>query len=95
MNGRIHVQKSLDVICQHKKDGNIIPIKIRLQDEDGEYQSYHIKSYRCHTLTNTPDSRRTTILCFDCKIIAFGHEQIIGIGYNYGTGLWQLLGADM
>ena len=32
-------QKSLDVICQFKKDGTIIPLKIRLQDEDGEYQS--------------------------------------------------------
>ena len=38
--------KSLDVICQFKKDGTIIPLKIRLQDEDGEYQSYMVKSYR-------------------------------------------------
>ncbi len=25
-----------DVICQHKTDGSIIPLKIRITDEDGE-----------------------------------------------------------
>lgn len=54
-------QKSLDVICQFKKDGTIIPLKIRLQDEDGEYQSYkfnHIGRAGCrHRL-----SLRTTLL---------------------------------
>ena len=35
-----------DVICQHKTDGTIIPLKIRITDEDGEYQVYNIKSYK-------------------------------------------------
>ena len=35
-----------DVICQHKIDGRIIPIKIRILDEDGEYQVYNIRSYK-------------------------------------------------
>ena len=46
MSAHFVYQKSLDVICQFKKDGTIIPLKIRLQDEDGEYQSYMVKSYR-------------------------------------------------
>ena len=46
MVGFDHRQKSIDVICQHKQDGNIIPLKIRLQDEDGEYQAFVVKSYR-------------------------------------------------
>ena len=36
MSAHFSYQQSLDVICQHKKDGTIIPLKIRLQDEDGE-----------------------------------------------------------
>jgi len=35
-----------DVICQHKTDGTIIPLKIRIADEDGEYQIFNIKSYK-------------------------------------------------
>ena len=35
-----------DVICQHKTDGTIIPLKIRITDEAGEYQVYNIKSYK-------------------------------------------------
>ena len=35
-----------DVICQHKIDGSIIPLKIRILDEDGEYQVYNIRSYK-------------------------------------------------
>ena len=35
MSAHFNHQQSLDVICQHKKDGSIIPLKIRLQDEEG------------------------------------------------------------
>lgn len=35
-----------DVICQHKTDGTIIPLKIRIAGEDGEYQIFKIKSYK-------------------------------------------------
>ena len=33
-------RKPIDTICQHSKDGEIIPLKIRLTDEDGECQEY-------------------------------------------------------
>ena len=92
MNEHVHHQKTLDVICQHKQDGSIIPLKIRLQDEDGEYQSYFIKSYRCHSTGNTIDPRRTPTLFFDCKIHAFGREQIVSISYCFTNGLWKVLG---
>ena len=94
MAGTVHIQKSLDVICQHKMDGNIIPIKIRLQDEDGEYQAYTVKGYRCTSLSKTVDPRRYPILTFECKITSFGRERIIGISYNFADGLWRVLGAD-
>ena len=37
--------KPIDVICQHSRDGKITPMKIRVIDEDGEYQEYKIKGY--------------------------------------------------
>ena len=30
------MRKNADVICQHTKDGRTIPLKIRIEDEDGE-----------------------------------------------------------
>ena len=38
-------EKSIDVICQHTKDCKIIPLRIRLEDEDGNLQTYNIKWY--------------------------------------------------
>lgn len=37
--------KPIDVICQPSRDGKITPMKIRVIDEDGEYQEYKIKGY--------------------------------------------------
>lgn len=32
----------VDVICQHKTDGTIIPLRIRVKDEDGIYQEFNL-----------------------------------------------------
>ena len=36
----------VDVICQHSRDGSLIPIRVRVVDEEGEFQSYTIKGYK-------------------------------------------------
>ncbi len=91
MPGFVHVQQPVDVIARHQKNGTIIPLKIRLQDEDGEYQSYAVRSYRCTNLTESIDPRRFPVVMFECKILSFGKEHIIGIAYNFTDGLWKLL----
>ena len=40
------IGQSVDVICQHCRDGTIIPMRVRLKDEEGMLQSYTIKGYR-------------------------------------------------
>lgn len=37
---------NIDVICQHCRSGKIIPLKIRLTDEDGQLQEYKIKRFK-------------------------------------------------
>ncbi|MCR5639893.1 MAG: hypothetical protein K6G04_00920 [Lachnospiraceae bacterium] len=93
MAGYVHAQKSLDVICQHKQNGDIIPLKIRLQDEDGEYQAYTVKAYRCTNLNKTINPQRQSVVTFECKITAFGREHVIGISYSFADGLWKVLGT--
>ncbi len=94
MPAYVHEQKRLDVICEHTMDGNIIPIKIRLQDEDGQYQSFRVRSYRCTSLNKTPNPMRFPTLFFECKIQSFGQERIIGISFCFADGTWKLSGAD-
>ena len=67
-----------DVICQHKTDGSIIPLKIRITDEDGEYQVYNIKSYKdvsnrtAYTMPNgTSVAPANHLWKFECKISVF------------------------
>ena len=93
MGSYIHSQQSLDVICQHKMDGNIVPLKIRLQDEDGEYQAFTVKAFRCTNLNKTINPAMNPTLFFECKIVAFGEERRIGISYSFRDGLWKVLGT--
>lgn len=44
MAGDFQRQK-IDVIYQHTKEGRIIPMRIRMDDEDGMIQTYNIRSY--------------------------------------------------
>ena len=57
-----HDQQLVDVICQHNKDGSMIPMRVRLTDEDGAVQTYTIKNYEdlSHQGTRTmPDGIRS------------------------------------
>ena len=91
MSAHFSYQQSLDVICQHKKDGTIIPLKIRLQDEDGEYQSYMVKSYRQSGMSASANPPSYSTVMFECKINAFGQDRIVGISFNYMDGLWKVM----
>lgn len=87
-------EQIIDVICQHKRDGTIIPIKIRLKDEDELYQEFVIKSYRvvyrpgqCMLPNEIPTmSHRWE---FDCKIVVLSMERKIKLSYNAHEGLWR------
>lgn len=94
--GRIE-EKSIvaDVICQHKSDGSIIPIKIRVEDEDGEYHIYQIRAYKdisMHNTCNMPSGARASshIWVFDCKIMVFNMEKRIQLFYNAYDNVWRV-----
>ena len=85
----------MDVICQHKADGSIIPLRIRLQDEDGAYQIYQVKGYK--ELGSNGDYVMPNGICasnhiwrFECKIAVFGREKIVTLFYNAYDSRWKL-----
>ena len=46
MNVMSRVIDKVDVICEHKADGSLIPMRFRLVNDDGVYEAYTIKGYR-------------------------------------------------
>ncbi|MBR5637831.1 MAG: hypothetical protein IKW81_12970 [Pseudobutyrivibrio sp.] len=86
----------IDVICQMKADGTVIPLKFRLQNEDGIYETYTVKSYKplpkkgAHT---TPDGlyicNQTDV--FECRVHLMGLERTVRLYYNSKTNnTWKL-----
>ena len=84
----------IEVICQHCKDGSIIPIKIRLQDEDDLYQVYMIKSYRQlekgSSILPSEGFIYGDVLRYECKIEVFGVQNRIRLHYNKSQTKWNL-----
>ncbi len=89
--------RPVDVICQHSMDGTIIPLRIRIVDEDGLRQAFSIKEYRdlSHQGTRTmPDGVYITdnTLVFECKITVIDRERIVRLYYNSGGTIWKMTG---
>ena len=87
--------RTVDVICQHSRDGTIIPIKVRLTDEDGQVQTYKIRSYKdlSHKGKFTmPNGVIATsgVFPFECRILCFGKEQIITLVYFAYDHVWKI-----
>ena len=80
-------KKEIDLICLRGTNGEVTPIRLRLKDEDGQYQAYTIKEYRDlshHGTKLMSDGVYVTdkTLIFECKIIVFGREKRIRLYSN-------------
>ena len=73
--------KKIDFICQHTMEGKIIPLRIRLRDEDGELQEYTIKGYR--------ETSEFGCTSFECKIIVNGYMKLVNI-FSSDCKVWVL-----
>ncbi len=88
--------QAVDVICQHSRDGSLIPIRVRVVDDDGDLQTYTIKGYRQlpHQGTRTmPDGVHVSneTLIYECNIINFGTKKMIRLYYEpHGGTVWRM-----
>ena len=85
MAGDFQRQK-IDVICQHLRDGSIIPMRIRLDDEDGVVQTFNIKSYK----DVTTGDRYMNLNTFDCKILVLDTLRPVRLFYHVRDGIWTI-----
>ncbi len=96
MSALIERDNRIDVICQHTRSAKIIPIRIRITDEDGEIQNYSIQSYKDisrpgeYQLPNMVRVERFDYI-FECRILVFGNLKTIKIMYNCRENLWRIL----
>ena len=91
--------RNIDMICQHNADGSIIPLKLRMLDDDGAYQEYRIRAYKDLSykgnVFDMPDVSRihsSGIYPFECVIECFGHKRILKLFYNSYEHTWKLHG---
>lgn len=95
MGARPEINKFIDVICQHTKDGGIIPLRIRIQDEDGIFQSFNIKGYKELSSPGKFNSPYGTLIhsntwTFLCKIQVLDTYRHIELFYNSNDNLWKI-----
>ena len=87
--------KTVDVICQHSRDGTVCPMRVRVVDEDGEFQTYSIKNYRDVSHQGTrelPDGVYVTdrTLVYECHITVFGRQKMIRLYYEPSGTVWKM-----
>ena len=87
--------KKIDMICEHKKDGTMIPIKFRVIDDDGLLHEYRIRAYRDLSYKGPYEMPNgiiatSTIFPFECKIDCFGREKVLLLYYNCDQHVWTL-----
>ncbi|MCR4643691.1 MAG: hypothetical protein K5697_16900 [Lachnospiraceae bacterium] len=97
MGQNLPALKAVEVICQHGKDGEIVPMRIRLTDEDGLKQAFRIKEYRdlSHLGTRTmPDGVYVTdkILVYECRILVFDRLRMVRLYYDPAAMIWKMSG---
>lgn len=87
--------RTIDMICQHRSDGTIIPIRFRLADDDGLMQEYKVKSYKDLSHKGAfemPNGVIATsrVFPFICKIDCFGIEKELLLYYNSYDHVWTI-----
>ncbi len=87
--------KRVDVICEHTVDGEVIPLKMRVKDDNGEYQTYRIDAYKDKSGNGSYTTRDGIYITnetnyFECNIGVLGRVRIIRLYYKPGEGIWRL-----
>lgn len=89
----------IDVICAHTKDGRVIPMKLRVVDEDGETQSFVVQEYRELTYNSSPNPGYNVpifgnhIVSYECKINVLGTARWLKIAYHSKEMIWRSIGT--
>ncbi len=87
--------KPVDLILCHNQDGSVQPLRLRVMDEDGQYQAFTIKEYRDlshHGARTMPDGVSVTdkTLIFECQIIVWDRKRLVRLYSNEPYLKWYM-----
>lgn len=90
--------KPVEVICQFREDGRIMPIRIKVEDDEKQLQTYNIKRYKepkTHLKTQpgyySPLRHTPDIMDYECIINVFGVEKLIKLRYFVAMHKWDIV----
>lgn len=90
--------ENVEVICKFCKDGSIIPIQFKVEDEEQQRHMFKVKRYKAPKvhLKSEPGfydvSRQTpNILDYECYIQVFDVEKRVILRYFLALHKWTLL----
>ncbi|MBQ3797719.1 MAG: hypothetical protein II842_15820 [Butyrivibrio sp.] len=90
------VVNEVDVICEHKADGSIIPMRLRFMNSDGEYETYNIRSFRksdkkgTHTTADGIYAADSTCI-YECMVVVMDMKRVIRLYYDpKNSTKWRL-----
>lgn len=90
------IDNFVDVICQYTREGKVIPLRVRMRDEDGIYHEYTIKKYKeaSHSGSfQTPYGFFSHTLNWDflCQIQVFDRLITIELFFNGSDQVWRII----
>lgn len=93
----MEIIKPVSVICQFGEQGRMIPIKIKVEDEE-QVNTYKIQSYKEPSIYQENHEgylgrpyQTKNILEFVCKIVVFDREKIVKLRYHVPDMRWTMV----
>lgn len=86
------VIEEVDVIAQFKHNGDIIPLRFQIKDEEGELKPYNINGYRRVTTKDGVFVCNSTIM-LECPIDNCGMTKVVRLYFQPEGHRW-FLGID-
>ena len=85
----------VDVICQINADGEVKPMRFRLMNEDGVYETYTIKGYRQifrKDVYTTPDGLTvcSSDNVYECRVLILEMYRTVRLYFNRNNCHWRI-----
>lgn len=89
------VTDKVDVICEHKADGSVIPLRFRIMNEEGEYEAFTIKGYRMIHVGEARTTADGVYICgrdrvFECRVIILNTYRTVRLYFSEDCVKWRL-----
>ncbi|QFJ54243.1 hypothetical protein [Pseudobutyrivibrio xylanivorans] len=81
------VYDKVEVICIHKPDNTVVPLRFRLKNDDGEFETYTVSAFKPLPKNGTRTTKdgiyvSNSVDIFECKVHIFGLERTVRLYYD-------------